>query len=180
MRILKLATGIILILTGVFCFANPGVTFLAMAFILGTAMIFSGLSGILSYLLISKKKEISDLLFVEGIMSFILGFLVVSNQLLADASIPVFFGLWVIFSGILRVVETHTLRKSDMANWQLILTFGILSIAVGIYSFFNTILFTFSSVVLVGILFVMQGLNVLLVGLNLSFHNKRYASKAAE
>ena len=179
-RILKIAAGVILILTGVFCFANPGVTFLSMAFILGTAMLLSGISGILAYLWISKQKEISDLLFVEGIMSVILGFLVLSNQLLADAAIPVFFGLWVMFSGILRVVEAYSVRKSGMTVWLMLFAFGILGIVVGLYSFFNTILFTFSAVVLVGILFIMQGINVLLVGLNLSFHHKQYFRKAAE
>jgi len=176
---LKIAAGVILILTGVFCFANPGVTFLSIAFILGISMMLSGITGILAYLK-NVNNETSNLLFVEGITSFVLGFLVLSNQLLADAAIPVFFGLWVMFSGILRVVEAYTARKSGLTMWQVLLTLGLFGVFIGVYSFFNTILFTFSTVVLVGILFIMQGINVLMVGLNLSFYYRKYIYKVTK
>lgn len=179
MRVLKIAAGVILILTGVFCFANPGVTFLSMAFILGFAMMLSGIIGILAYLK-NTNKEASNLLLVEGITGFILGSLVLSNQLLADAAIPVFFGMWVMFSGILRVVEAYTVRRSGLTMWQVLMMIGFAGIFIGIYSFFNTILFAFSVVVLVGILFIMQGINVLTVGLNLSFFYQKYFHKAIE
>lgn len=167
MRVLKIAAGVILILTGVFCFANPGVTFLSMAFIFGIAMMLSGIIGILAYFR-NIKKESSSLILVEGITSSILGFLVLLNQLLADSAIPVFFGMWVMFSGVLRVAEAYSARKSDLNIWQLLMVLGFAGISVGIYSFFNTVLFAFSIVVLVGILFVVQGINILMVGLNLS------------
>lgn len=179
MRLLKIAAGVILILTGVFCFANPGVTFLSMAFILGMAMILSGIIGILAYLK-NVNKENSSLLIIEGITSFILGFLVLSNQLLADAAILVFFGMWLMFSGILRVAEAYSAKKSGLTIWQAPLVLGLAGISIGIYSFFNTVLFTFSVVVLVGIVFIMQGINVLMVGLSLSYYYKKYLHKTAE
>ncbi|MGI6748245.1 MAG: HdeD family acid-resistance protein [Anaerovoracaceae bacterium] len=171
MRVLQIAAGVILILTGVFCFANPGVSFLSMAFILGIAMMLSGIMGILEYYG-NIKNETSSLILVEGITSSILGFLVLLNQLLVDAAIPVFFGMWVMFSGILRVAEAYSVRKSDLTKWQLFIVVGIAGISIGIYSFFNVVLFAFSIVVLVGILFVMQGINVLMVGLNLSAYSQ--------
>lgn len=178
MRVFKILSGVILILSGVFCFANPGATFQSIAFLLGCAMLLSGISGMLAYIWISRKKEAPSLLLVEGMMNVILGILVLSNQLLADAAIPVFFGTWVLFSGIMCVVEGITHRKTGRTVWYWLVSLGALSILIGIYAFFNTVLFTFSPVMLVGILFMMQGINVLLVGINLSFQRIHKSRKA--
>jgi uncharacterized membrane protein HdeD (DUF308 family) len=110
---------------------------------------------------------------IEGMLSIILGILVLSNQLLADAAIPVFFGLWVLFSGIIRVVEAFDRRKSGRAELLWVLVLGLIGVAAGLYAFFNTVLFAFSVVMLVGFLFVVQGVNVLLFGINLSFLSHR-------
>ena len=179
MRVFKIAAGVILILTGVFCFANPGATFLSIAFLLGCAMLLSGISGTLAYIWISKKRKISNSLMIEGLMSVILGFLVLSNQLLADAAIPVFFGLWVMFTGIIRVVEAYANRESGMMSLIWLLSMGVLGIIAGLYAFYNTVLFAFSAIVLVGILFIVQGFNVLLIGINLSFHHRRKSENIA-
>lgn len=172
-RVFKIAAGVILILTGIFCFANPGTTFLSIAFLLGCAMLLSGISGTLAYIWISRKRKISNSLMIEGLMGVILGFLVLSNQLLADAAIPVFFGLWVMFTGIIRVVEAYTNRESGIMSLIWLLSMGVLGIAAGLYAFYNTVLFAFSVIVLVGILFIVQGFNVLLIGIHLSFHHRR-------
>ena len=137
-------------------------------------MLLSGVSGILAYIWISKKREASNLLLVEGSLSIILGILVLANQLLADAAIPVFFGMWVMFSGIMRMVDGFSHRKSGRIVWYWLVSLGIMGTLVGLYAFFNTVLFTFSPVMLVGILFVMQGINVLMVGVTLSFHPHRH------
>ncbi len=173
MRIFKIAAGVILILTGVFCFANPGAIFLSIAFLLGCAMLLSGISGTLAYIWISKKSEISNSLMIEGLISIILGILVLSNQLLADAAIPIFFGMWVMFTGVIRTVEAYTRRNSGIIQFVWFLSLGILGMAAGLYAFFNTVIFAFSVIMLVGILFVIQGFSVLLVGINLSFYRRK-------
>ena len=169
MGIFKIAAGVILILTGIFCFATPGATFFSVAFVLGCSMLFSGASGILAYVWIGRRREVSNLLLVEGISGILLGILVLSNQLTADAAIPVFFGLWVMFSGIMRIVEGLPRMKSGIQPWCWPVALGALGTFIGFYSFYNTVLFNFSPVMLVGILFVMQGVNVLMVGVGLSF-----------
>lgn len=170
MRVFKIAAGVILVFTGVFCFANPGATFLSIAFLLGCAMLLSGISAAFAYVWISRKQEITNSLLIEGTLSMILGLLVLSNQLLADSAIPVFFGIWVMISGIIRVAEAYTQRKSGTGLIVWLLSLGLIGIAAGIYAFFNTILFAFSPIMLVGILYLVQGFNVLLVGVSLPFH----------
>ena len=49
MRILTIISGIFMVLTGVFCFMNPGQTFLSLAFIVGLVMVINGLIHALAY-----------------------------------------------------------------------------------------------------------------------------------
>ncbi len=172
MRVFKIAAGVILILTGVFCFANPGATFLSVAFLLGLAMLLSGLSGTMAYLWLSRKGESSNSLMIEGLTNIILGGLVLSNQILADAAIPVFFGVWVIFTGVIRIVEGYSNRSSGKMKLIWYLALGALGVAAGLYSFYNTVLLALSPIMLAGVLFVVQGFSVLLVGINLTFHQR--------
>lgn len=171
-RVFKIAAGVILILTGVFCFANPGATFLSIAFLLGCAMLLSGISGTFAYIWISRKREITNSLLIEGVTGIILGILVLCNQLIAEAAIPVFFGLWVMFSGIICTVEAYSNRKSARTELIWLLSLGLISIGAGIYAFFNTILFNFSAIMLTGIIFMIQGIDVLMTGVSLTFHQK--------
>lgn len=176
-RIFKIAAGVILILSGVFCFANPGETFLSVAFLLGCAMLLSGISGAFAYIWISRKREITNSLMIEGVTSIILGILVLCNQLATEAAIPVFFGLWVMFSGVMCTVEAYTNRKTAGAELIWLISLGLISIAAGVYAFFNTVLFGFSVILLTGILFVIQGINVLMTGVSLTFHHKQKADQ---
>ena len=182
MRVFKIAAGVILVITGIFCFSAPGATFVSVAFVLGAAMLLSGISGVAAYIWIGRKREVPYLLLAEGVTSILLGILVLANQIIADAAIPVFFGLWVLFSGVLRVADGVSRIKDDVRVWSWLVILGSLGVITGMYSFFNTVLFNFSPVMLTGILFVMQGAHVLTTGVSLSFHPRRHgkATKIAK
>ena len=43
MRMLTIIGGVLMLLTGIFCFINPGQTFLAIAFVIGLVMVLNGI-----------------------------------------------------------------------------------------------------------------------------------------
>ncbi len=179
MRLLKIIADVILVLSGIFCFANPGTTFLSVAFVLGLSMLLSGISGILAYGWLVKRETPSKVVLIEGIMTLILGFLTLSNQLLSDSSVIVFFSLWVIFSGVLRLTDAVSEWKlKDYSKRYWLLGVGFFGIILGIYGFNNNIMFDFSTVMMTGFIFVMQGINVLIIGIHLPFHSKHKRMKS--
>ncbi len=138
MKVFKILAGILLIITGIFCFAHPGELFPYVAFPLGCAMLASGVFSAFVYFWYSRKGEISNYIIAEGLLSIILGGLVLSNQLLADAAIPVFFGMWVIFR------ESFAQRKlmrsvSRMGDPVLAGVSQRAGHRAGLYAFFNTV-----------------------------------------
>lgn len=166
MRLLTIISGLLLIGTGVWCFANPGANILSLAFVLGCAMLFFGLSGVLTYIYNRKAHEVSGWILEETLITIILAIIVLSNQLVTDATIPVFFGMWIIFTGVMRVVAAFALRQKGAKIWSFSLAFGSISVIMGIYAFLNPILINMQMPILIGLFFLIQGLNTITTGLH--------------
>ena len=167
MRILTIATGILFVITSVWCFAHPGGTFLSLAFLLGVVMILQGISGIFAYRVVKKKMNHAGYFLSEAILTIILGVIVLSNQLSTDAMIPMFFGMWIIFTGIMRIVQSLHMDRKESKTWIWILGLGIISTLAGIYAFFNPILAGITVVMLIAISFLLQGINVIITGVEM-------------
>ena len=167
MRILTLISGGIFILVGIFCFANPGATILSFSFILGLAMIFFGLCGGLTYNANKNSHETSGWILEETIITTILGIVVITNKIVTDDIVPVFFGMWIMFAGVMRVVEAFSLREKGARVWSFSLGFGLLSVLAGVYAFIDPISTTISLPILIGVFFLIQGLNTLATGVHM-------------
>lgn len=169
-----------LVLTGLFCFANPGETFLALAFILGMVMIVSSIIQFISYWWgRANRKDNNGWIFVESIITLILGVLVMTGHIAADAAVPMVFGLWIMFSGVLRIsVATVINPISKKANFISTLIIGLLSVFGGLYAFLNPDLGNLPIAVLLGIMFLLQGISMLELGIHMPHEKKGNKPKA--
>lgn len=176
MRTLTIISGILLILTGVFCFANPGETFLSLAFIIGFSMVVNGVIHAAAYVQgrAGNKKDNNGWIMADAIIAIILGFLVLCNQIVADVAVPLVFGMWTMFSGILRIVSSSQIdRENKKGNFVWTFATGILCVVGGMYAFFNPILAGIAIAILLGALFVLQGISVLELGIHMPHEKKK-------
>ncbi|MCL1981837.1 MAG: DUF308 domain-containing protein [Clostridiales bacterium] len=165
MRILAVITGIALMLTGVWAFSNRGTVFLSIAFVLGCVMVFAGVTSILVYFFAPGKQDGFGWFFAEGFITLILGCIVLSNQLATDSVILAFFGMWILFCGVMRMVSSLHLVLVKNNSWIVNLFLGLISAAAGGYSFFNQIAAGLPLILLTGVFFMLQGVNVLAYGI---------------
>jgi len=175
MRILTITSGILLVLTGVFCFANPGVSFLSVAFVLGTVMVICGIIQSAGYIYgrSGKKNDNNGWIMVDAAMTFLLGIFVLSNQLVAEIAVVAVFGMWVMASGIQRVVTaTNIDREEKKENHYWTMGTGIICTAAGAYAFVNPVLAGLGAVMLLGIYFVLQGVSALELGIHMPHRKK--------
>jgi uncharacterized membrane protein HdeD (DUF308 family) len=130
-------------------------------------MVISGIiQGIAYWWGRSDQSDNNGWIFAEAILTFILGILVLTSQIAADVAVPMVFGLWVMFSGILRIVTATTInRTSKKSNFIWTLAIGALCVIGGIYAFLNQILTGIA--VLLGIMFVLQGISTLELGMHM-------------
>ena len=164
MRIVTIVSGILLIGTGIWCFANPGAPFITIAFLLGVAMLISGLSNILAYTIYRRKIPYVIWQLAEGLLTAIFAVIVLSNAIITDGIIILFFGMWVQFSGVLRITASIAIRKEGVPGWYWTVLIGAISLIAGIYCFFNLLLAGLAQVIMIGGVFILQGANNVVSG----------------
>lgn len=178
MRILTIISGILMVLTSAFCFMNPGQTFLVLAFVIGLVMVLNGVIHTLAYLIgrgLHNRGDNNGWILTEALITLVLGILILCNQLVVDAAIPMVFGIWVVTSGILRIeASTHINKEKKKSNFRTTLITGILTVLVGVFGFINPMMGWFSTAILLGVFMLMQGINVLELGINMPHEKKSY------
>ena len=178
MRILTVISGILMILTGVFCFINPGQTFLSMAFIVGIIMVINGVIHSVAYLMgrgLHNKGDNNGWILTDALITLILGILILCNQLVVDSAIPMVFGIWMLVSGILRIeAGTHINKQKKLLNFRTTMITGTLTVLVGLFGFINPLVEWMTTAVLLGVFLVMQGVNIIELGINMPHEKKAY------
>lgn len=177
MRSLTIFSGVLMLACGAFCFISTGQTFLDIAFVVGIVMVINGIIHTLAYLVgrgLHNKGDNNGWILVDGLITLVLGILVLCNQLVVDVAIPMVFGMWVLVSGILRVEAASRInRDKKRTNFRSTLITGILTVVIGVFGFINPIVPWMSSVVfLLGLFLCMQGINIIELGVNMP-HEKR-------
>jgi uncharacterized membrane protein HdeD (DUF308 family) len=196
MRLLTVISGVLLVGTGVFGIANQGVSFLAIAFIIGIVMIFAGTIQSSGYIYgrYSSREQISPeddadtdnqrqfvrtqnnshgWILIDGLVTFVLGLLVLSNQLKAEIAIISVFGMWMLNAGIRRlVISSYIDRHKKPVNFFWTAGTGLLNTSAGIYAFYNASLFQLPLATLLGGFFVLQGISTLELGIHMPHRHK--------
>lgn len=171
MRVLTIASGILMIAAGAFCFINPGQTFMTMAFVIGSVMVLCGIIHALAYLLTrinSGKGDNNGWIMIDAMLTLLLGALILGNQLTADIVIPMIFGMWVLVSGLLRIeAATRINRSKKPRNFRDTFITGIITVVVGLFGFINPLMSYVPVVGLLGIFMIIQGINSIELGINM-------------
>ena len=178
MRILTIVSGILMLLTGAFCLMNPGQTFLSLAFIIGLVMVINGLIHTLAYFIgrgLHNKGDNNGWILTDALITLLLGILILCNQLVADAAITMVFAVWMFVSGILRIeAATHINKDKKRFNFRITMFTGVLTVLVGLFGFINPLVIWMTTAVLLGIFLVMQGINIIELGIHMPHEKKSY------
>ncbi len=178
MRILTILSGVLMIATGAFCLMNPGQTFLSLAFIVGLIMVLNGLIHALAYFIgrgLHNKGDNNGWILTDALITLLLGILILCNQLVADTAIPLVFGMWMFVAGILRIeAATHIDKQRKLSNFRTTMVTGLITVLVGLFGFINPLVQWMTAPVLVGIFLLMQGVNVIELGIHMPHEKKPY------
>ena len=80
MRIITVIAGILLTFLGVFSIANAGLSFLSLAFPIGSILMFVGLVECFVYKRIRNDVDAGHWVLIDGLTTFILGILVLTGR----------------------------------------------------------------------------------------------------
>ena len=163
-RVLWVIAGVLLIIAGIVCLRNPDVALGSMSLILGIAMLFSGVVDILVFAWAHNYIAGSGWFLLDGIVTVLLSLFVLCNDLFIAIALPFIFGMWLLFSGISKFVNSFDLQRLGVRGWGWFTALGVLLAVAGFVSFLSPMASIFAMAVIVGMLLIIQGIAFILRG----------------
>lgn len=133
------AAGIALFIAGIHVINLPDSQLLTVAEHLGLAMFFAGFINLFVY---SKKHKVihgSHWLLADGMSTTLLSIFPLFNKMIIPVVIPFFFGIWELFSGILKFIESRELEEEGIHGWHRFMIIGMLELVSGVASLLKPI-----------------------------------------
>lgn len=130
-RVLWIVAGVLLIVAGGACMLHPGAALSGLSFLLGMAMLFSGVVDIIIFATAGSSIYGSGWFLVDGILTVLLSIFLLCNQMFTMMTLPYILGMWLLFSGITKFVNSFDLRRFGVRGWGWVTAFGLLMAAAG-------------------------------------------------
>ncbi len=147
-----LIIGVLLVLCGLYVIFNPITALIASAMLIGLVFIVIGTG----YLMVFRESN-SYMMLALGILDLIIGILFLTNLSITAASMPIIFGLWILFNGITEIVMGIEMNRKKYANWKILFWGGIGGILFSILIFAYPVIGTFTITMLIGAYLIVYG-----------------------
>ena len=118
-------TGVILFFAAYLSYVTPDNELINIAWELGISMSIAGLANILVYIKEGKRIHGVEWLLADGMSTVALSFFPLFNKMIISAVIPFFFGVWELFSGVLKIIDSKGLYHEKIKGWQGFLAIGL-------------------------------------------------------
>ena len=159
MRTVLLIASVAMVASGIFCVANSSAAFLSLAFVIGAVFLILGVCEIIIGRRADFERDETAIgLTKDGIRSIIIGLVIISGQVNDDIAAQMIFGLYLAFEGVYSF-RTDWLNVTHVPRDQRVnMTISAFMLVIGIYTLFNTSVFRFPVIMLIGIGLVLIGL----------------------
>lgn len=159
LRILWAVLGALMIIAGIICLAVPGITEVTVAIAYGVILLVSGIADIVIFAVWGPQMLGAGWLLLDGILTILLSLLLLFNMGFTALALPYIFGMWVMFSGISKFVNSFDLRRFGVRGWGWIMALGIVMTIVGFAAFLDPVLSALAMTVITGVMFIMSGIS---------------------
>ena len=163
-RVLWIIAGIFLIIAGIGCMRNPGEVLYGLPFIFGVAMMFSGIVDIVIFAMGHDYIAGSGWFLADGILTVLMSLFVLDNGWFTTITISFIFGMWLIFSGITKLVNSFDLQNLGVKGWGWFTVFGFLLTVIGFISFTHPFANIAAMAWMIGLFLILQGIVSVLRG----------------
>ncbi len=153
---LALISGILALLAGVFYFSKPLQAAISLGLFIGILFFVKGIIGIFAYR--DNHESVRGAVLASSILDIMMGCLLVTKVFTAALTIPYIIGFWMMFTGILEVVKSFSLKNIKFKKWWLVLIMGIFNILIAYMIMSNAFASMLAITVLLGIYFIAYGI----------------------
>ena len=162
MSILSIILGVILIVGGVFCMFTPFATFLSAGFMIAIMLFMYGIFGLVRFF----QKEAGALELISSILAIIVGVIAIvrpGGALVIDGFVLNMVSAWLLVKGLINIIVSIQ-GRNEIKGWGWGVAIGVLSIVAGILSFLNPTITALTVGILMGLIFVENGIEMIVLG----------------
>ena len=156
---LVMVSGVAMLFLGVWFLFHPAISLLTFTSFIGVLLMINGVFLIVNYIV--NHTYTSAWVLIEGIVTTLIAVIILLNSQMTVLTLTAMFGIWVVFSGIVRIIAAFAVKKAKLSSWAWILTLGILSTLFGFIMLSNPIIGMIGIVVAMGVFFIVQGINAI-------------------
>ncbi len=128
------AAGSLLMSSAVYSLTHGKEDLVKIAVPLGISMLLVGIISILIYFAKRRTFRSAHWLLADGMSTALLSIFLLFNRIQFAAVIPFFCGIWELFSGVLKVVDSRELYEEKIHGWQSYTAVGTIEILLGTVS----------------------------------------------
>ena len=154
---LPLISGLIFIGVGIYGFAQPADSYVALAFVFSLSFLIVGIMDI--FFAISNRKELEgwgwDL--ALGILTLLIGIVLLRHPEISILTLPLFVGFTMLFRSAMAIGNSLELKKYYINEWGTLMAMGILGMVFSFILIFDPFFAGFSLVIYTGLAFIVIG-----------------------
>ena len=136
--IISLIISIVFFILGAVMFTNPEVIVLFVTYVIGGLIILIGtFKCIKNYLDVKKDNSTKSNGMVLGIVLIVVGLVFIFLAGVIEALVRLVIGGWILFSGIMRLINALSIEKKD-SKFYVLLSISIILISGGLYTILET------------------------------------------
>ena len=168
MKTLSIGMGIVYTILGIICLMSPAQTISVITYIIAFMILAAGIFLIVSYF-VNRSSFFgigSGWTLFYGIVSTLLGILLLFNPGFGNIMFSLCFGAWVVFTGGIKISNAVSLKRLG-EPWALVMILGIISILLGIFLISRPIITSISIGIFIGISLLIEGISYIVIGCKL-------------
>ena len=152
---LPLIVGVLLIVLGIWTLTTPVESYIMLSIVFAVGFFLSGIFEMIFAL--SNKHKSWRWSFALGLLSIIIGLLMILNPAISMATLPFYVGFMLLFHSILGICSAYEMRQYGIMDWGWLMLVAVLALIFSFIMLWNPLFAGVSIVVWTGIAFIVTG-----------------------
>lgn len=133
----SMITSLFLIILGILLIFQSELTIISISYVIGAVLVVIGVLAIIKFIRNTNKEIKSDLDIVYGVVTIILGSLVIVHPQAIASIIPIILGICIVISSATKLQYSFELKANNNNLWKTTMSVAIIGAIFGIILLFN-------------------------------------------
>ncbi|MCC3345806.1 HdeD family acid-resistance protein [Psychrobacter sanguinis] len=150
--------GSIFIVVGIYTFASPATSYVALSILFSLSFLFSGISEIVFSLTNRNEMDNWGWVLAFGILTTVIGGLLLSNPAVSMATLTFYVGFLILFRSISALSFSLDLKDYGISDWGALMALGVIGLIFSIIMIWNPAFAGMTIVIWTGLAFITTGI----------------------